>query len=84
MECSSMSYAPFLFYIHTSRCQSLYETMTRMTDWKKVKINYENIKETSIPFTSSLKEDNYPLLTEKGGGMTGPCKNERKREEIND
>lgn len=53
------------FYIRASRCQSLYEEMTKITDWEKVEINFDNYEVTSIPFTSFLQEENYRLVIQR-------------------
>ena len=42
------------FYIRASRCQSLYEKMDKITDWKIVEINFENYEVASISFTSGV------------------------------
>ena len=53
------------FYIRAGKCQSLYEEMTKITDWKKEEINFENYEVTSIPFTSFLQEENYRLVIQR-------------------
>lgn len=53
------------FYIRASRCQSLYEEMTKIADWEKEEINFDNYELTSIPFTSFLEEENYRLVIQR-------------------
>lgn len=53
------------FNIRACRCQSLYEKMTKITDWKNVEINFDNNEVTSIPFTSFQEEDDCRLVIQR-------------------
>lgn len=53
------------FYIRASRCQSLYERMDEITDWKSVEINFEKYEVASIPFTSFLSGCGYRLVVQR-------------------
>lgn len=53
------------FYIRASRCHSLYERMSEITDWKSSEINFEKYELSSIPFTSFLPECNYRLVIQR-------------------
>lgn len=39
--------------------------MTKIEDWEKEEINFDNYELTSIPFTSFLKEENYRLVIQR-------------------
>lgn len=53
------------FYIRAGKSQSLYENMTKITEWDKVEINFGNYEVVSIPFTSFPEENSYRLVIQR-------------------
>jgi len=53
------------FYIRAGKYQSLYNTVARLENWKKVEINYQKYEVTSIFFTSFMEDRHYRLVIQR-------------------
>ena len=51
-----------LFYIRANKSASLFEQIKKVTNWKKVEINYIDYEVVSIPFTQFYSDRNYRLV----------------------
>ncbi|MDN5296316.1 MAG: hypothetical protein PWQ71_422 [Bacteroidota bacterium] len=51
-----------LFYIRANKSESMTEQISRISEWKKVEINYKTYEVASIPFKPFFEECNYRLV----------------------
>lgn len=50
-----------LFCIRANKSESMFEQICRISDWKKVEINYKSYEVASIPFRRFFEDRNYRL-----------------------